>query len=101
MSENQGFKTAILTGIPEKLPLSLPFDSSVSHAPKRKDLLTPQEKKLAIQNALRYFKAEHHTVLAREFAKELKDFGRIYMYRFRPTYSIYARPIEDYPHRSR
>ena len=94
------FKDAILEGIPDTLPLAEPRDSSVSHAPKRLNRLSSSEKRLAIQNALRYFKPEHHTVLAREFANELRDYGRIYMYRFRPKYPMYARAIGEYPHAS-
>ena len=95
------FQKAILTGIPDELPAPKPFDPNVSHAPKRKDILTPEEKKLAIRNALRYFDKKHHTVLAPEFKKELDDYGRIYMYRFRPDYKIYARSIDQYPHKSK
>lgn len=95
------FKASILQGIPDELPPVQPYDSTLSHAPKRKDILTPPEKRLAIQNALRYFKKELHPVLAQEFQKELQDYGRIYMHRFRPAYPIYARPINEYPHRSK
>ena len=91
------FKLCILQGIPFELPEQKPYDISVSHAPKRKDILTIEEKKLALHNALRYFKPEWHAVLAPEFAKELRDYGRIYMYRFRPDYKMFARPIEEYP----
>lgn len=91
------FKAAILAGIPEKLPPAQPLDPQISHAPKRKAILTPAEKRLALQNALRYFPAHQHAVLAPEFVQELEDYGRIYMYRFRPAYAMYARPIEDYP----
>lgn len=94
------FKQAILTGIPDTLPPMPFYDTSVSHAPKRKDSLTFSEKKLALQNALRYFKTEHHAVLASEFLNELTQYGRIYMHRFRPAYPIYARPIDEYPHQS-
>jgi len=94
------FQKAILQGIPDTLPPGKPFDPEVSHAPVRKDLLTKAEKKLAVRNALRYFKPEFHPVLAKEFAGELKNFGRIYMYRFRPDYKILARSIQEYPHRS-
>lgn len=93
------FKTAVLAGIPDTLPTLQPYDTLISHAPKRKDSLSLEDKKLAIQNALRYFKAEFHPILAKEFEQELLDFGRVYMYRFRPDYAIYARPIEEYPHR--
>jgi len=95
------FQKTILQGIPEILPNPKPFDASLNHAPKRKDILSNEEKKLALRNALRYFDKKHHAVLAPEFAKELKDYGRIYMYRFRPDYKIYARSIDEFPHRSR
>lgn len=95
------FKKIVLTGIPPKLPATKGIDISVSHAPKRKDILTATEKKLALQNALRYFDKKQHSVLAPEFAEELKKYGRIYMYRFRPDYKIYARPINEYPHKSK
>ncbi len=95
------FRQAILRGIGDKLPDPRPYDPSVSHAPRRKDILTPAEKKLAVRNALRYFSPEHHEVLAHEFAGELRQYGRIYMYRFRPEYPMYARPAEEYPHRSK
>ena len=88
MSENQNFKTSVLAGIPETLPPPIPFDPSISHAPKRKDILNAEEKKLAIQNALRYFNPDHHKILATEFIQELRTYGRVYMYRFRPTYSM-------------
>jgi urocanate hydratase len=91
----------ILAGIPAWLPDPQPFDGQVSHAPRRKDLLSVEEKKLALRNALRYFPAEHHDLLAREFRDELQRYGRIYMYRFRPTHPILARPLNEYPHRSR
>lgn len=94
------FQKAILAGIPSQLPEPLPIDDSVSHAPKRKDVLTPAEKKLALRNALRYFDPPHHPLLVREFKEELEKYGRIYMYRFRPRYAIYARPISEYPSRS-
>jgi urocanate hydratase len=93
------FKQAILAGIPAGLPPVRPLDPSVSHAPVRKNILTSEEKKLALKNALRYFPKEHHAVLASEFAEELKMYGRIYMYRFRPEYAMHARPIENYPHK--
>jgi urocanate hydratase len=95
------FQKDILAGIPDLLPATEDRDPNVNHAPKRKDILSPREKKLAVQNALRYFKPEHHAVLAGEFFKELNDFGRIYMYRFRPAYPMYARPIGEYPCRTR
>ncbi len=91
------FKDEILAGIGNVLPQPKPYDKNINHAPKRKDILTPQQKKLALRNALRYFPKEFHATLAPEFAKELKDYGRIYMYRFRPSYKIYARPIDEYP----
>ena len=91
------FKEEILAGIPSVLPEPKPYDKNINHAPKRKDILTPAQKKLALRNALRYFPKEFHATLAPEFAKELKDYGRIYMYRFRPDYKIYARPIDEYP----
>ena len=91
------FQDLIKAGIPKELPVLKPFDSSVSHAPKRKDILTTAEKELAVRNALRYFPKGQHAVLAPEFAQELKDYGRIYMYRFRPEYEFYARPITEYP----
>lgn len=94
------FKKEILSGIPNELPVCQPFDHRVSHAPKRKDCLTVVEKKLAVQNALRYFKPELHLELAKEFAEELRLYGRIYMYRYRPTYPMYARSIDEYPYRS-
>ncbi|MCD4679034.1 MAG: urocanate hydratase [Bacteroidales bacterium] len=94
------FQAAIIQGIPEKLPEVRLYDESVPHAPKRKDILSSEEKKLAVRNALRYFSPEHHEILAKEFAKELTDYGRIYMYRFRPDYEISARKIDDFPHNS-
>ncbi|MCC6180961.1 MAG: urocanate hydratase [Bacteroidia bacterium] len=94
------FQQHILNGIPAELPQAKVYESTINHAPKRKDILSVEEKKLAITNALRYFDEKHHTVLAKEFAEELKTYGRIYMYRFRPDYKIYARPILDYPHKS-
>lgn len=96
------FKEEILAGIPQdRLPEPKPYDKTINHAPKRKDILTAEEKVLALKNALRYFPAKFHAELAPEFAKELKDHGRIYMYRFRPSYDMYARPIDEYPCRSR
>ncbi len=94
------FKEAILQGIPQELPEPKPYNPTVNHAPKRKDILTKEEKKLAIKNALRYFPKEWHKVLVREFKEELEQYGRIYMYRFRPDYEMYARPIHEYPHKS-
>lgn len=96
------FKEEILAGIPQdRLPEPKPYDKAINHAPKRKDILTAEEKVLALKNALRYFPAKFHAELAPEFAQELKDYGRIYMYRFRPSYDMYARPIDEYPCRSR
>lgn len=96
------FQEEILAGIPQdRLPEPKPYDKTINHAPKRKDILTVEEKVLALKNALRYFPAKFHAELAPEFAKELKDYGRIYMYRFRPSYDMYARPIDEYPCRSR
>lgn len=97
----ENFKDLILKGIPSELPALKTPEQHINHAPKRKDILNADEKKLAIRNALRYFDKKHHAVLAREFAEELKAYGRIYMYRFRPDYKIYARPIFDYPHQSK
>ncbi|MBO6170047.1 MAG: urocanate hydratase [Bacteroidales bacterium] len=91
------FRAEILEGIPEELPAPRPYDSGINHAPRRKDILTDAEKALALRNALRYFPARHHAVLAPEFAEELRQYGRIYMYRFRPSYAMYARPIDAYP----
>ncbi len=94
------FQDEILQGIPDILPDPKPYDASINHAPKRKDILTPQEKKLALQNALRYFEPKHHATLLPEFHEELESYGRIYMYRFRPEHKLYARPIEEYPGKS-
>jgi urocanate hydratase len=92
------FQEEILAGIPQdRLPEPKPYDKSINHAPKRKDILTDEQKVLALKNALRYFPEKFHATLAPEFAQELKDYGRIYMYRFRPSYDIYARPIDEYP----
>ncbi|MBO8472595.1 MAG: urocanate hydratase [Bacteroidetes bacterium] len=95
------FQKDILGGIPDELPAPKEYDKSINHAPKRKDILTDREKVLAIKNALRYFPKKHHEVLAKEFAEELHKYGRIYMYRFRPDYEMYARPIDQYPAKSR
>ena len=95
------FQEEILAGIPAELPEVKAYDPEINHAPKRKDILTPEEKVLALKNALRYFPAKHHAVLAKEFAEELHRYGRIYMYRFRPSYEMYARPIDEYPAASR
>jgi urocanate hydratase len=93
----QTFQDAIRQGIPNELPTLKPYDTTVSHAPNRAKILTKEEKKLALKNALRYFDKKHHATLAPEFAQELDDYGRIYMYRFRPDYDIKARPIDHYP----
>ncbi len=95
------FIADIRAGIPDTLPAPRPYDPSVNHAPKRKDILTEEEKKLALRNALRYFPKHLHAELAPEFAQELHEYGRIYMYRYRPLYDMYARPVNEYPHRSR
>ena len=97
----QDFQNEIRAGIPDSLPSPKVYDKDINHAPKRKDILTPEQKKLALRNALRYFPKHLHAQLAKEFAQELHDYGRIYMYRYRPSYDIYARPIDEYPHRSR
>lgn len=97
---NEEFKAAIRAGIPDVLPEPREYDKDVNHAPKRKEILTEEEKKLALRNALRYFPKKFHKTLAPEFAAELRDYGRIYMYRFRPTYDMYARCIDEYPHKS-
>ena len=94
------FKKLVAEGIPSELPAVKPYDQNINHAPKRKDILNGDEKKLAVKNALRYFPVKFHSVLAREFADELRAYGRIYMYRFRPDYEIKARHIDDFPHRS-
>lgn len=96
---HEEFMADIRAGIPNTLPDPQPYDHTVNHAPKRKDILTPEEKKLALRNALRYFPKKFHATLAPEFLDELKTYGRIYMYRFRPTYDMYARPIDEYPHK--
>lgn len=96
---HEEFMADIRAGIPNTLPDPQPYDHTVNHAPKRKDILTPEEKKLALRNALRYFPKKFHATLAPEFLDELKTYGRIYMYRFRPTYDMHARPIDEYPHK--
>ncbi|HAD96647.1 MAG TPA: urocanate hydratase, partial [Cryomorphaceae bacterium] len=93
----RSFQEQIQEGIPAELPAPKPYDPDTNHAPKRKDILSKEEKVLALQNALRYFPQKWHKELAPEFAEELKKYGRIYMYRFRPDYDMYARPIEEYP----
>lgn len=99
--ELKEFREAVAAGIPKELPETRPYDTTVNHAPKRKKILSPEEEKLALRNALRYFPEELHATLAPEFAAELRDYGRIYMYRFRPTYAMHAHPIDHYPARSR
>lgn len=94
------FQELIRQGIPTELPHKKEYDLSINHAPKRKEILSDDEKKLALRNALRYFDAKHHPILIEEFKEELEKYGRIYMHRFRPDYKIYARPIEDYPGKS-
>lgn len=101
MNLQSEFQNAVLQGIPDELPQPKNYDSTINHAPKRKPILTKEEKKLALKNALRYFPQRHHAVLAGEFANELEKYGRIYMYRFRPDYKIYARKISDFPHQSK
>ncbi|MBR4735493.1 MAG: urocanate hydratase [Bacteroidales bacterium] len=101
MSYISRFAEEILEGIPAELPEAKPFDKEINHAPRRKDILSAEEKVLALKNALRYFPEALHAQLAPEFAQELKDYGRIYMYRYRPSYKIYARPIDEYPAKSR
>ena len=95
------FQEEILAGIPAELPEAKAYDPEINHAPKRKDILSPSEKVLALKNALRYFPQALHARLAPEFAAELKAYGRIYMYRYRPSYAMYARPIDEYPAKSR
>lgn len=99
--ELKRFKELIVQGIPAQLPPPAKYDNDISHAPKRKEILTREEKVLALKNALRYFPKEHHKELSVEFAEELEKYGRIYMYRFRPEYRITARSIDDFPHKSR
>ncbi|MEJ1240065.1 urocanate hydratase [Chryseolinea sp. T2] len=98
--DNHDFRQQILAGIPVDLPAVQPYDTSMSHAPRRKNILSEVERKLALRNALRYFHPKHHPVLIAEFTKELHDFGRIYMHRFRPRYPMFARPLDEYPHQS-
>lgn len=94
------FQNQIKQGIPAELPKPKPYDPTINHAPKRKEILNDEEKKLALKNALRYFEPKHHAVLIPEFKEELEKYGRIYMYRFRPDYEIKARPIDAYPGQS-
>ena len=95
------FQEEILAGIPAELPEAKTYDPQINHAPRRKDILSPKEKELALKNALRYFPKALHAALAPEFAAELQTYGRIYMYRYRPSYKLYARPIDEYPCKSR
>jgi len=94
------FKNELMEGIPNDLPPAYKFNPNLNHAPKRKDSLNNEEKKLALKNALRYFPMKHHNVLAPEFAQELEDYGRIYMLRYKPTHKLYARNIKEYPGKS-
>jgi urocanate hydratase len=94
------FKKQVCEGIPEEMPQVKPYDERINHAPKRKAILDREERKLAVKNALRYFPVKFHRVLAEEFVRELEDYGRIYMYRFRPDYEIKARNIREFPHLS-
>ncbi len=94
------FKEQIQQGIPNILPPKQEYDSAINHAPKRKEILSAEEKKLALKNALRYFEPKHHAELLPEFSEELEKYGRIYMYRLRPDYRMYARPIDEYPGKS-
>lgn len=95
------FKTQILEGIPDALPNIKSYNPEINHAPKRKAILSKEEEKLALRNALRYFDKKHHDTLIKEFKEELDTYGRIYMYRFRPDYKMYARPIDEYPAKSK
>ncbi|PID91552.1 MAG: urocanate hydratase [Bacteroidetes bacterium] len=99
--DSKAFKEAILEGIPDQLPALRPLDTTLNHAPKRRDILTLEEKKLAVRNALRYIPVQHHPAMSKEFFRELEETGRIYMYRYRPDYVIGARCLDDFPHRSR
>jgi len=94
------FQEQILQGIPAELPVKKSFSKNENPAPKRKDILSKEEKQLAIRNALRYFPKKWHEILAVEFAEELKSYGRVYMHRFKPSYDLYARPIQEYPAKS-
>jgi len=98
--QDDSFRKSIAEGIPSILPPVKHYDNNLNHAPRRKDILTIEEKKLAVRNALRYFPVEFHSVLAREFADELSEYGRIYMYRFKPAYEIRARHISEFPAKS-
>ncbi|MCX6171489.1 MAG: urocanate hydratase, partial [Flavobacterium sp.] len=94
------FQQQIIQGIPLVLPNPKPYEPEINHAPKRKEILSAEEKKLALKNGLRYFDPEHHATLLPEFKQELETYGRIYMYRYRPDYEIFARPISEYPGKS-
>src|SRR5688572_1707603 len=98
--DKDAFRRLVSQGIPDVLPETKAYEKEINHAPKRKDILSKEEKKLAVKNALRYFKPEHHAILAKEFAEELSRYGRIYMHRFRPDYKIFARHIKEYPYQS-
>ncbi len=100
MDHDLSFQDQILAGLGEDLPAPKPYDESVNHAPRRKEILSGEEVKLALKNALRYFHPRHHETLAPEFYEELRRFGRIYMYRYRPEYELFARPLSEYPHKS-
>jgi urocanate hydratase len=97
MNKNMTFQEQIRQGIPSVLPKLKAYELEINHAPKRKEILSVEEKKLALRNALRYFEPQHHAELIKEFADELNTNGRIYMYRFRPDYKMHARPISEYP----
>ena len=101
MKHDKTFRETVAAGIPDVLPAPRPYDTTVNHAPRRKKILTPDQERLALKNALRYFPEHLHAELAPEFARELRDYGRIYMYRFRPDYEMRARSIDEYPARSR
>ena len=94
------FQQDITTGIPTVLPPKKAYETAINHAPKRKEILSKEEKILALKNALRYFPKDQHAELAKEFLEELEQHGRIYMYRFRPDYKMVARPIDEYPGKS-
>ena len=91
------FRKEITDGIPTIIPETQEYDATINHAPKRKEVLSTEEKKLALKNALRYFPKEQHRILAPEFAQEMIEYGRIYMLRYKPKHEMYARKIEDYP----
>ncbi|HJN54458.1 MAG TPA: urocanate hydratase, partial [Flavobacteriaceae bacterium] len=95
------FKQQIREGIPNKLPAKRKYDAKINHAPIRENVLTKDEKKLALINSLRYFDKKHHKLLIKEFSEELKRYGRIYMYRYRPAYKMFSRPINQYPYKSK